>query len=129
MSTDSEIIKTTAQQLRQERPFLWLCTSTIASRSTSQQQILRSKIADTLARGKLLKSEQSVDFLSGLLAYVGWYGISQTHNEIVSYYVVPLGINYQAHHCKPSLSIFTQLARPSVIQSAPGSQHQHLNHA
>ena len=67
---------TTALQLRQERPFLWLCIMTIASRSTSQQQVLGNKIRDTLAQEMLLKSEQSIDLLLGLLAYIGWYGIS-----------------------------------------------------
>ena len=71
---------TTALQLRQERPFLWLCTMTIASRSTSQQQVLGNKIRDTLAQEMLLKSEQSVDLLLGLLAYIGWYGISTPPN-------------------------------------------------
>ena len=71
---------TTAPQLRQERPFLWLCIMTIASRSTSQQQVLGNKIRDTLAQEMLLKSEQSIDLLLGLLAYIGWYGISTPPN-------------------------------------------------
>ena len=71
---------TTAPQLRQERPFLWLCIMTIASRSTSQQQVLGSKIRETIAQEMLLKSEQSIDLLLGLLAYIGWYGISTPRN-------------------------------------------------
>ena len=66
---------TTAQQLRQERPFLWLCIMTIASRSTSQQQVLGSKIRHMLAQEMLLKSGQNIDLLLGLLAYTAWYGI------------------------------------------------------
>ena len=63
----------TAQQLRQERPFLWLCIMTIASKSTSQQQVLGSKIRETLALEMLLKSGQNIDLLLGLLAYIAWY--------------------------------------------------------
>ena len=76
---------TTAQQLREERPFLWLCIMTIASRSTAQQQVLGSKIRHTLAEEMLLKSEQSVDLLLGLLAYVGWYGIFQSERSSIRY--------------------------------------------
>lgn len=71
---------TTAQQLRQERPFLWLSIMTIASRSTSQQQILGSKIRHILAEEMLLKSGKNIDLLLGLLAYIGWYGGSELHN-------------------------------------------------
>ena len=74
---------TTAPQLRQERPFLWLCIMTIASRSTSQQQVLGNKIRDTLAQEMLLKSEQSIDLLLGLLAYIGWYSISTPQNGVI----------------------------------------------
>ncbi len=64
----------TAQQLHQQRPFLWLCIMTISSRSTSQQQVLGSRVRDKLAQEMLLKSERSIDLLLGLLAYIGWYG-------------------------------------------------------
>ena len=65
---------TTAKQLRQERPFLWLCIMMVASRSTSQQQGLGNKVRDKLAQEMVIKSEQNIDLLLGLLAYVGWYG-------------------------------------------------------
>ena len=68
---------TTAQQLRQERPFLWLCIMTISSRSTLQQQLLGSKIRHTLAEEMLLESGKTIDLLLGLLAYIGWYSITE----------------------------------------------------
>lgn len=71
---------TTAQQLRQERPFLWLCIMMIASRSTSQQQVLGSHIQHIIAQEMLLKSGQSIDLLLGLLAYIGWYGVPKPEN-------------------------------------------------
>ena len=64
---------TTAPQLRQARPFLWLCIMAIASKSTSQQQVLGGEIRRLLAQEMLLKSGQTVDLLLGLLAYIGWY--------------------------------------------------------
>ena len=64
----------TANQLRQERPFLWLCVMMVASRSASQQQALGNKVRDKLAQEMVVKSEQNMDLLLGLLAYIGWYG-------------------------------------------------------
>lgn len=87
---------TTAQQLRPEQPFSWLCIMTMASGLTSQQQVLGSKIRDTLAQEMLLRSDQSIDLLIRLLAYVGW-------------------INYQVQS-RPSLSVFTQLATSLVFE-------------
>ena len=69
---------TTAQQLRQKKPFLWLCIMTIASRSTTQQQVLGSRIRDILAQEMMLKSGQNMDLLLGLLAYIAWWGALET---------------------------------------------------
>ena len=62
----------TAQQLRQERPFLWLCIMAVSSKSASQQQMLGDQIRHRLAQELLLKSTKSVDILQGLLTFVGW---------------------------------------------------------
>lgn len=64
---------TTAHQLRHERPFLWLCIMTVSSRSISQQQALGSKVRHQLWEKMVLQSEQNIDLLLGLLAYIGWY--------------------------------------------------------
>ena len=69
---------TTANQLRQERPFLWLCVMMVASRSVSRQQLLGNKVRDTLAQEMVLKCEQNIDLLLGLLAYIVWYGASES---------------------------------------------------
>ena len=65
---------TTSNQLRQERPFLWLCVMMVASRSISRQQVLGNKVRDRIAQEMVIKSEQNIDLLLGLLAYIGWYG-------------------------------------------------------
>jgi hypothetical protein len=64
---------TSARQLLQERPFLWLCIMAISSKSTSQQLALGSKIRHILGRKMLLEHEKNIDLLLGLLAYIGWY--------------------------------------------------------
>lgn len=66
-----------AQQLLQERPFLWLCIMATSSKSTSQQLALGSKIRHILGRKMLLEYEKNLDLLLGLLAYIGWYVICE----------------------------------------------------
>ena len=63
---------TSAQQLHQERPFLWLCIMAMSSNSTSQQLALGSKIRHAVGRKMLLEYEKNLDLLLGLLAYIGW---------------------------------------------------------
>jgi hypothetical protein len=81
---------TRAQQLRQERPFLWLCIMAVGSKSKSQQQILGSKIRQKIAHELVVQSERNVDLLLGILAFLGWYGVtylkvkkSDTHDSLL----------------------------------------------
>jgi hypothetical protein len=67
---------TRAQDLRQERPFLWLCIMTVGSKSTSQQQVLGTRIRQTVAQEMVIESEKSIDLLLGLLTFCWWYVIS-----------------------------------------------------
>jgi hypothetical protein len=71
---------TTASQLRQERPLLWLCIMTVGSKSTSQQQVLGSKIRETIAREMVVQSEKNIDLLLGILIFIWWYSIYQPQN-------------------------------------------------
>ncbi|KAI9681082.1 MAG: hypothetical protein M1822_007156 [Bathelium mastoideum] len=86
---------TTAQQLRQERPFLWLCLTAVSSKSISQQQVLGKKIRQTIAQEVVVQSERNIDLLLGLLVFIGW-----AHYQTTS---------------KPFLSVFTQLAMSLVF--------------
>ena len=62
-----------AHQVRQEKPFLWLCIMAISLNSTAQHQILADKIKQIVAEQMVVQSEKSIDFLLGLLAFIGWY--------------------------------------------------------
>ncbi|KIM97022.1 hypothetical protein OIDMADRAFT_169794 [Oidiodendron maius Zn] len=88
-------LTTNAQQLRQERPFLWLCIMTVASKSTSQQQILGSKIRSIIAQEMVVQSERNVDLLLGILTFASW-------------------VHYQ-FRAKPLLSVLIQLATSLVF--------------
>ncbi len=67
---------TTARQLRQQLPFLYLCM-TLSSRSISHQQAQDNRIRHIVAERLLFKSEQNLDLFLGLLAYIGWHVLSR----------------------------------------------------
>lgn len=62
-----------SKQLRQERPFLWLCIMVAGSKSTSQHQVLDSKVRQIVAQEMVVRSEKNTDLLLGLLSFTGWY--------------------------------------------------------
>ncbi|KAK2015906.1 hypothetical protein LZ32DRAFT_112731 [Colletotrichum eremochloae] len=63
---------TTAQALRAERPFLWLCIMTVASRVTSQQLALGRRVRQVVSQKVVMENERSMDYLLGLLVILGW---------------------------------------------------------
>lgn len=64
---------TNAAELRRERPFLWLCIMSIASKSTAQQMTLAREIKITIGREMLVEGKNNIDLLLGLLVFVAWY--------------------------------------------------------
>ena len=68
------IISTTmsAKELRQERPFLWLCIMAITSKSTERQKALNREMRLTLGRESLLEGKHNLDLLLGLITHVAW---------------------------------------------------------
>ena len=64
---------TTARDLRRERPFLWLCIMSIASKSVIQQKRLGREVRITMGRDLLVECKNSIDLLMGLLVFVAWY--------------------------------------------------------
>ena len=64
---------TTAQQLRSDRPFLWLCIMGISSKSSTQQEAIDNEIRLIVAREMLMEAKSNLDLLLGLLTYIAWY--------------------------------------------------------
>ncbi|PMD42861.1 hypothetical protein L207DRAFT_486635 [Hyaloscypha variabilis F] len=85
---------TSAQQLQQEKPFLWLCIMAVSSKSTSQQQALGSEIRHAVAHEVVVQLSRNLEFLLGILIFIAW-----SHYQVNS---------------KPFLSVFTQLAASLV---------------
>lgn len=63
----------TAEKLRAERPFLWLCIMNITSMSVPQQHIMRERVRQEAAQKIVISLERSMDVLLGLTCYLGWY--------------------------------------------------------
>ncbi|GJC94544.1 Zn(II)2Cys6 transcription factor [Colletotrichum higginsianum] len=62
----------TAQELRAERPFLWICIMTVASRVSSQQLALGQRVRQIVSQKLVVENERSIDYLLGLLVILGW---------------------------------------------------------
>ena len=63
---------TTAHDLHRERPFLWLCIMSVASKSTLQQKALGKEIKITMGREILVEGKNNIDLLLGILVFVAW---------------------------------------------------------
>ncbi|RYP72360.1 hypothetical protein DL769_004469 [Monosporascus sp. CRB-8-3] len=69
--------ETTADDLRRERPFLWLNIRTLTCKSSAQQYALGSRIREIIGQKVLGESERTMDLLLGLLGFLGW-GMTQS---------------------------------------------------
>lgn len=63
-----------AQQLRAQRPFLFLCIMTVATKLTERRLALGEEVRQTIARRMLIESGQNIDIdlLLGVLAFLAW---------------------------------------------------------
>ncbi|KAL4939419.1 hypothetical protein BDV06DRAFT_225018 [Aspergillus oleicola] len=87
----------TEQQLRQERPFTWLCIMAIASKTAKHRRILGERIKSIVAQRMIYEHEnREIDILHGLLIFLGW--------------------SSQLIHKKPNLHVYTQLLNATVYE-------------
>ncbi|OJJ06457.1 hypothetical protein ASPVEDRAFT_87756 [Aspergillus versicolor CBS 583.65] len=86
-----------AQQLRRDRPFTWLCIMAVTCRSAVQRRALYQKIKDITAQQMVHNSlNTDIDILLGLLIYLGWS-------------------NQQVYN-KANIHVFTQLTTAAVYE-------------
>ncbi|CAD6451181.1 a050582f-3851-4c7e-a574-b40de4d79dac [Sclerotinia trifoliorum] len=62
----------TAYQLRQARPFFWLCIMTMSSTVIGRQIKLGKVIREIAARELVVEGKRNLDLLLGLVCFVGW---------------------------------------------------------
>jgi len=87
----------TAQQLRFERPNLWLCIMAVTARSTAQSRQLSARLRQSVAQSMVLNSAISLDLLQALLVFISWFNLQGDSTQ------------------KPSLAVFFQLATAAVF--------------
>ncbi|KAL4732986.1 hypothetical protein BDV11DRAFT_214568 [Aspergillus similis] len=63
---------TTAQQLYQDRPLLWLGIMTVASTRTAQQIALSKEVRAIFGREAYVEGTRNMDFLLAVLVYTAW---------------------------------------------------------
>ncbi|KAF5026301.1 hypothetical protein F66182_1623 [Fusarium sp. NRRL 66182] len=63
---------TTAESLRKEKPFLWLCLMNITSMSVDQQMKMKDRVRQEVATRIIVNHERSMDVLQGLICYISW---------------------------------------------------------
>ncbi|GLB23587.1 hypothetical protein AtubIFM61612_004182 [Aspergillus tubingensis] len=110
---------TTAQQLRSDRPFLWLCIMAVTSKSPSQRRTLCNRIRDTVAQRMVHDCYgRDLDFLLGLLVYIAWSNqqlfkkLNMTiYSQFATAVVFDLMLNQAPGGDKPSLL--------SILQTHP----------
>jgi hypothetical protein len=61
----------TADQLREQRPFLFLCVMAISCHDTAQQLYFGKQVTKQLAERMVVNTERSLDLLLGILTYMG----------------------------------------------------------
>ncbi len=64
---------TTAHELRQDRPILWISIMTVASSNSTQQISLSNEIRGILAREAFIQGTRNMDLLLAILVYATWY--------------------------------------------------------
>jgi hypothetical protein len=64
---------TTAEDLRREKPFVYMNISMIASPNASRQREIADATQEYVAEHIIIKGEQSLDLLQGLLLNVTWF--------------------------------------------------------
>lgn len=62
----------TSQQLRQEKPFLWLCIMAVLTPGNIQREALFGKITSLVQQKLLSEVAPSMDMLLGLMTFISW---------------------------------------------------------
>ncbi|KAJ2898665.1 hypothetical protein MKZ38_003778 [Zalerion maritima] len=113
--------------LRSSSPFLWLCVMCVSGPTISQQTALGASIKKVVAEELVLNNRKNMDFLLGLLIFLGWTHHQVSFMSIVSHFTLlahsllfDLGLNKKHVLQKGNISFrrATQ-SKPPVVQPVP----------
>jgi hypothetical protein len=62
----------TSEELRQDRPILWVCIMTSASSNSSQQNALSKEVRAIIGREAFVEGTRNMDLLLGILVCAAW---------------------------------------------------------
>lgn len=62
----------TADQLRQDKPFFWLCIMAVATPVNIQRDVLFHKITMLIHQKLLIEVSPSMDLLLGIMTFISW---------------------------------------------------------
>lgn len=116
----------TAQQLRQERPFLWFCIMAVSSKSSVQQMTLGGEVKSILGNQVLREREKTLDLLLGLLTYITWY-VSLTvfcYEHLLRFKGFLRGHGY--HHVSSLMQIAVALLCDLGLNKPPPKESPHM---
>ncbi|KAI9650910.1 hypothetical protein NHQ30_000945 [Ciborinia camelliae] len=110
----------TARQLRQERPFFWLCIMTMSSTVVHRQIILGKVIREIAARELVVEGKRNLDLLLGLVCFLGWgqYQIrTAPFMTLFTHLIITLVIDLELH-------------KPTIEESSHiwGAEHEPRHH-
>lgn len=116
----------TSEQLRQEKPFLYLNISMVACQESVRQREISGIVKEYVAEHIVLRGEHSVDLLQGLLVHLAWFiSISRLPRLDISGRVV--GKQNEDNRKKASgvaqLDAFVQLAKAQAISLGLLQEH------
>ncbi|KAJ5713761.1 uncharacterized protein N7483_010942 [Penicillium malachiteum] len=81
----------TSQQLRQDKPFLWLCIMAVSTPGYNQREKLFSKITELVFHEIFIEVAPSIDILQGIMTFISWTTYSK--RPFLNFYVhVVMGI-------------------------------------
>jgi hypothetical protein len=63
----------TSQQLRQEKPFFWLCIMAVMTPGSIQRESVFLKITEFIHQRLFVDVAPSMDMLLGVMTYMSWY--------------------------------------------------------
>lgn len=86
-----------AQQLKQESPFLWRCITATQTKDRARQTELVIELRKVAGESLLVDCQKNIDILQGLLVYLAW-------------------ITYLSQPQKSSFCIYSQLAIALVVE-------------
>lgn len=107
----------TAEQLRRERPFLFLSLSMVACQNASRQREIATTVKEYVAEHIVLRNERSLDLLQGLIVSLAWFiGVSRQPRSNAPGQVgeVMPELTSQINQGPAQLDVFMQLAMAQI---------------